>query len=76
MSEVKEPVLEALKKLEEMQSFETSYAQINKVQNIINTFAKLDQVCESMAAEIARQTGRSREEVLDEYYRRAGLLSD
>ncbi|MBP8599590.1 MAG: hypothetical protein KBI24_10365 [Selenomonas sp.] len=76
MSEVKEPVLEALKKLEEMQSFETSYAQINKVQNIINTFANLDQVCESMAAEIARQTGRSREEVLDEYYRRAGLLSD
>ena len=76
MSEVKEPVLEALTKLEEMQSFETSYAQINKVQNIINTFANLDQVCESMAAEIARQTGRSREEVLDEYYRRAGLLSD
>ena len=76
MSEVKEPVLEALKKLEEMQSFETSYAQINKVQNIINTFENLDQVCESMAAEIARQTGRSREEVLDEYYRRAGLLSD
>ena len=76
MSEVKEPVLEALKKLEKMQSFETSYAQINKVQNIINTFANLDQVCESMAAEIARQTGRSREEVLDEYYRRAGLLSD
>ena len=75
MSEVKEPVLEALEKLEEMQSFETSYAQINKVQNIINTFANLDQVCESMAAEIARQTGRSREEVLDEYYRRAGLLS-
>ena len=76
MSEVKEPVLEALKKLEEMQSFETSYAQINKVQNIINTFANLNQVCESMAAEIARQTGRSREEVLNEYYHQAGLLSD
>ena len=76
MTDIKKPVRDALRGLEEIQSFETSYAQINKVQNMINTFANLDEACEAMAAEIASQTGRSSEDVLKEYYHRVGLLKD
>lgn len=76
MTDVKKPVRGALEKLEEMQSFETSYAEINKVQAIINTFANLEYAAELMADEIGERTGQSREEVLESYYRRAGILTD
>lgn len=76
MTDVKKPVREALEKLEEMQSFETSYAEINKVQAILNTFANLEYAAELMADDIGEKTGQSREEVLENYYRRAGILND
>lgn len=76
MTDVKKPIREALEKLEERQSFESSYAEINKVQVLINTFANLEYAAELMADEIGEKTGQSREEVLAEYYRRAGILND
>ena len=76
MTDVKKPVRDALEKLEEMQSFESSYAEINKVQMMINTFANLEYAAELMADEIGENTGQSRDEILEEYYRRAGILND
>ena len=76
MTDVKKPVRDALEKLEEMQSFESSYAEINKVQMMINTFANLEYAAELMADEIGEKTGQSRDEILEEYYRRAGILND
>jgi hypothetical protein len=76
MTDVKEPIREALEKLKELQSFESSYAEINKMQNLINTFANLSYAADQMAGEIGRQTGRSQEDVLNEYYHRVGILKD
>lgn len=76
MTDVKKPIRGALEKLEEMQSFESSYAEINKVQAILNTFANLEYAAELMADEIGEKTGQSREEVLEKYYRLAGILND
>lgn len=74
MTDVKKPIRKALEQLEEMQSFESSYAEINKVQSMINTFANLECAAELMAEEIGSTTGKSREQVLENYYRRAGIL--
>ena len=45
MNDIRKPVQSALEQLEELQSFESSYSQINKFQTIINTFANLEHVC-------------------------------
>lgn len=76
MTDVKQPVREALEQLKERQSFESSYAEINKFHMMINTFANLARACDLMAEEIAEQTGRKSEEVLAEYYQRVGILDD
>ena len=74
MTDVKKPVRDALEQLKEKQSFESRYAEINKFQALINTFAGLEYACELMADEISVKTGESREKILEEYYRRAGIL--
>lgn len=74
MTDVKKPIQAALEKLEEMQAFESSYAQINKVQSIINTFADLERVCDMMAATIAEKENCKPEEILREYFARNGLI--
>ncbi|SFT63228.1 hypothetical protein SAMN02910356_01388 [Selenomonas sp. GACV-9] len=76
MMDVKRPVREALEHLKERQAFESSYAEINKVQALINTFANLDYACDLMAQELAEKTGQSRDEVLADFYRRVGILDD
>ena len=74
MTDVKRSVQSALEKLEEMQAFESSYAQINKIQGIINTFANLERVCEMMATTIAEKENCKPEEILREYFARNGLV--
>lgn len=73
MNDIKKPVQSALEQLEELQSFESSYSQINKFQTIINTFANLEHVCEMMAEEIAQQENRKCEEVMADFFEKAGL---
>ena len=73
MTDVKQPVREALEELKKRQSFESSYAEINKFQALINIFAGLEYAGTLMADEISAKTGKSREKVLEEYYRRAGI---
>ena len=70
MTDVKEPVRDALEQLKELQAFESNYAQINKLQNLINTFANLAYAADQMASEIGRQTGKSQDDVLNDYYHR------
>ena len=74
MTDVKKPIQAALENLEEMQAFESSYAQINKVQSIINTFANLERVCDMMAETIAEKENCKPEEILREYFTRNGLI--
>ena len=76
MTDVKEPVRDALEQLKELQAFESNYAQINKLQNLINTFANLAYAADQMASEIGRQTGKSQDDVLNDYYHRVGILRD
>lgn len=73
MNDETKRVREALEQLEEMQAHETSYAQINKLQGLLNTFAKLERAGELMADDLAARDGHSREQVLAEFYRRAGM---
>ncbi len=73
MEDVKQPVRKALELLKERQSYESSYAEINKIQELINRFASLDQACDLLAADLAEAQGRKKDDVLREYYARAGL---
>lgn len=73
MEDIKQPVRRALEILKERQSYESSYAEINKIQELINRFASLDQACDLLAADLAELQGRKRENVLKEYYGKAGL---
>lgn len=73
MNDETKRVREALEQLEEMQAHESSYAQINKLQGLLNTFAKLERAGELMADDLAARDGRSREQVLADFYRQAGM---
>ena len=73
MENVKKPIREALETLKEMQSYESSYAQINKFHLVVNRFAQLERACDLMAAALAEVEGATREEVLQEYLERAEL---
>ncbi|MBE6103239.1 MAG: hypothetical protein E7200_14455 [Selenomonas ruminantium] len=73
MDDVKKPVREALGLLREMQSYESSYAQINKFHQIVNSFAQLERVCDMMAAALAEVEGSNREEVLKAYFDKAAM---
>ena len=73
MEDVKQPVRKALELLKERQSFESSYAEINKIQELINRFASLDQACDLLAADLAEAQGRKKDDVLREYYEKVGL---
>ncbi|MCR5756798.1 MAG: hypothetical protein K6F95_02700 [Selenomonas sp.] len=73
MQDVKRPVREALQQLEQMKMLESSYAEVNKYQNLINLFANLSYASELMADEIGERTGQKTEEVLAEYFQRAGI---
>ncbi|SHK42581.1 hypothetical protein SAMN05216582_1048 [Selenomonas ruminantium] len=73
MHDVKRPVREALQQLEKMKMLESSYAEVNRYQSIINLFANLSYACELMADEIGERTGQRTEDVLAEYYKRAGI---
>ncbi len=54
-----------------MKNHEADYGIINKFQHIINTFANMESVCDRMAEDIAAEQGKTREEVLEEYYGKA-----
>jgi len=71
MSKRKEAIERALRDLTDMKNHEADYGIINKYQHIINTMARIDQVCDMMAGDIAAERGRDKEEVLDEYYGKA-----
>lgn len=73
MEDVKRPIREALQQLEQKKMLESSYAEVNKYQSLINLFANLSYACELMADEIGDRTGQRTEEVLAEYYKRAGI---
>ena len=73
MKDVKRPVRDALQQLEKMKMLESSYAEVNKYQSLINLFANLSYACELMADEIGEQTGKRTDDVLAEYYERAGI---
>ena len=76
MDDVKRPVWEALQQLEQMKMMESSYAEVNKYQSLINLFANLSYACELMADEIGERNGKKTDEVLAEYYERAGISVD
>ncbi|MBQ1415831.1 MAG: hypothetical protein IIT82_09435 [Selenomonas sp.] len=73
MKDVKRPVREALQQLEQKKMLESSYAEVNKYQSLINLFANLQRACELMADEIGSHTGQKQEEVLAEFYEQAGI---
>ncbi len=73
MENVKKPIREALETLKEMQSYESSYAQINKFHLVVNRFAQLERACDLMAAALAEVEGSTREEVLKEYLDKADM---
>ena len=73
MHDVKRPIREALQQLEQKKMLESSYAEVNKYQSLINLFANLSYACELMADEIGDRTGQRTEDVLAEYYKRAGI---
>ena len=73
MENVKKPIREALETLKEMQNYESSYAQINKFHLVVNRFAQLERACDLMSAALAEVEGSTKEEVLQEYLRRAEL---
>ena len=56
MKDVKRPVREALQQLEQKKMLESSYAEVNKYQSLINLFANLQRACELMADEIGSHT--------------------
>ena len=60
MKDVKRPVREALQQLEQKKMLESSYAEVNKYQSLINLFANLQRACELMADEIGSHTGQNR----------------
>ncbi len=71
MEDVKKPIREALETLKEMQSYESSYAQINRFHQVVNRFAQLERACDMMAAALAEVEGGRKEEVLKEYFDKA-----
>ena len=73
MKDVKRPVREALQQLEQKKMLESSYAEVNKYQSLINLFANLQRACELMADEIGSHPGQKQEEVLAEFYEQAGI---
>jgi hypothetical protein len=70
---VNKPIREALEILKEMQSYESSYAQINKFHLVVNRFAQLERACDLMSAALAEVEGSTKEEVLREYFDRAEM---
>ena len=73
MQDVKQPVRDALEWLNEKQSYESSYAEINRFQTMVNRFAALDRTCDLLAEALAETQGRKKEEVLQEFYQKAGM---
>ena len=71
MDKRKEAFERALEDLTDMKNHEADYGIINKFQHIINTFANMESVCDRMAEDIAAEQGKTREEVLEEYYGKA-----
>lgn len=74
MEDVKRPVREALEWLKEKHSYESSYAEINKFQEMVNRFASLDRTCDLLAEALAEARGCKSDEVLHEFYRKANLF--
>lgn len=73
MEDIKRPVREALEWLEEKQSHESSYAEINKFQGMVNRFAGLDRACDLLAEALAEIRGCKPDEVLQEFYKKVNL---
>lgn len=73
MDDVKKPIRDALETLKELQSYESSYANINKIQQVVNRFAELERVCDMLAEALAEVEGRSKDEVLTDYYGKTGI---
>ena len=71
MNKRKEAFERALKDLNDMKNHEADYGVINKYQHIINTFAAVEQVADRMAEDIAAERGKSKDEIIEEYYGKA-----
>jgi len=54
--------------LEDLKNHEANYAVINKYLSLINATAALKDVAEAMASDLAEKNGKTKEEVLAEYY--------
>ncbi len=70
MDKRKEAFERALQDLNDMKNHEADYAVINKYLNIINLFAGMERVCEAMASDLAEASGKTREEIIEDYYGR------
>ena len=73
MDDVKKPIRDALETLKELQSYESSYANINKIQQVVNRFAELERVCDMLAEALAGVEGRNKDEVLTDYFGKVGI---
>ena len=60
-----EKVIEAL---EDLKNHEAHYAEINRYISMINALEALKDVSEKMAEDLAANTGKSKEEIISEYY--------
>lgn len=67
MEEVTNIYEAALRDLNSVKDREIEYAQINTLQNIVNRFAALIRTAEAMADYIAKQEGKTRNEVLKDF---------
>jgi len=67
MSEMTD-VLKVIDKLSDLKNHEAHYAEINRYLAMINSVMALRDVAEMMASDIAAQNGKTKEEVIAEYY--------
>ncbi|MBR3622683.1 MAG: hypothetical protein IKN43_04960, partial [Selenomonadaceae bacterium] len=67
MSEMTD-VLKVIDKLSDLKNHEAHYAEINRYLAMINSVVALRDVAELMAADIAEAKGKTKEEVISEYY--------
>jgi len=63
-----EDIGKVIDELEDLKNHEANYAVINKYLSLINATAALKDVAEAMASDLAEKTGKTKEEVLAEYY--------
>jgi len=63
-----EDITKVIDNLMELKNHEAHYAEINKYLAMINATQALKDVAELMAEDLAEKSGKTKEEVLAEYY--------